>query len=149
MGLDAVTEAQCKRWLNEQQISMGKKMDAVVARNQEPEATIRNLNINNGTVAATNTSHSSSQKPHQQDQRSSVRDSQGKKWHQVKFCCSKHGFNTSHSNENCNNKHVNKGHPWVPGATPSNTKGGNNALEDKFNHWFERSSRQHLPQPPN
>ena len=44
---------------------------------------------------------------------------------------------------------VPKGHPWIAGATPTNTKGGNNALADEFNHWFKRSTRQCLPQPPN
>ena len=33
MGSNVVTEGQCKRLLNEQQISMGKKMDAMAARN--------------------------------------------------------------------------------------------------------------------
>ena len=155
IGSDTVTEAQCRRLLNEQQINMGKQMDALTLKNQELLAKIRNLELqNNSTVATTaaNTSYSGShQQPrnNSQDQRSTVKDAQGRKWYQVKFYCSKHGFNTSNSNENCNNKYMNKGHSWVPGATPSNTKGGSNALADKFNHWYDPRAKQYQPQPPN
>lgn len=159
IGSDTITEAQCRRLLNEQQINMGKQMDAMMLKNQELLAKIRNLELqNNSTIASTaaNTSYSGSQHRsqnqsynHNQDQRTSVKDTQGRKWYQVKFYCSKHGFNTSHSNENCNSKHLNRGHPWVPGATPSNTKGGSNALADKFNHWYEPRAKQYQPQPPN
>ena len=155
IGSDTITEAQCKRLLSEQQINMGKRMDAMALKNQELLNKIRQLELSNGTVATTttNTSHSmpTSQASYQdknQDKRNTMKDSQGRKWYQVKFYCSKHGFNTSHSNENCNNKHTNKGHPWIPGATATNTMGGSTALADKFNHWFERSSKQYSSQPP-
>lgn len=108
------------------------------------------MKLNNGAIATANTSHTSFHWQQQnQDQQNAVKDAQGKKWFQVKFCCSNHGHNTSHINENCNNKMLDKGHPWIAGATPTNTKGGNNALADMFYHWFERSTRQYLPQPPN
>ena len=148
IGSDTITEAQCKRLLNEQQINMGKQMDAMVLKNQELLEKIRRLELGNNTVATAATSHSGIPHGPPQDKKNTMKDSQGRKWHQVKFYCSKHGFNISHSNANCNNKHVDKGHPWVPGATASNTKGGSNALADKFNHWFERSSKQYSPQPP-
>ena len=141
MGSDTFTEAQCRRLLNEQQISMGEKMDAVAARNQELEAEIQSMKLSNGTIATANSSHTSFHRQEQnQDQRKSVKDATGKKWFQVKFHCSKHRCNASHSDENCNNKMSPKGHPWIAGAALTNTKGGNNALADKFNHLFERST---------
>ena len=152
IGSDTITEAQCKRLLNEQQITMGKQMDAMALKNQELLDKIRRLELSNSTVATATTNTSSSgmahSQSHNQNHRNMVKDTQGRKWYQVKFYCSKHGFNTSHSNDNCNNKHADKGHPWIPGATASNTKGGSTALADKFNHWFERSSKQYSPQPP-
>lgn len=147
MGSETCTDAQCKRLLNEQQIHHGKQMDALTLQNQELLARILDLQLNTSTAATTaNTSHSSFQN---QDQSSMKKDAQGRKWHQVKFHCSKHGFNTSHSNENCNSKRMTKGHPWTPGATPANAKGGSNAHADKFNHWYEPRAKQHSPQPPN
>ena len=147
VGSNAHTEAQCKRLLSEQQIHHGEQMDALTLQNQELLAKIQSPELNAGTAAtAANTSHSGF---HNQDQKSRKKDVQGRKWYQVKFQCSKHGFNTSHSNENCNSKHLNKGHPWIPGATLANTKGGNNAHADKFNHWYEPRARQYSPQPPN
>ena len=150
MGSDAFTETQCRRLLNKQKISMGKKMDAMAARNQELEAEIQNMKLSNGAIATANASHNSFHRQQQnQDQQSAIKDALGKKWFQVKFCCSKHGCDTSHSNQNCNNKMSPKGHPWIAGATRTNTKGGNNALADEFNYWFKRSTRQCLLQPSN
>ena len=150
MGSDAHTDAQCKRMLNELQISMGEKLDSANARNQELEAIIRNMNAGANTIATSNSTQSGFQRQNQHRDNSSMKkDAQGRKWHQVKFHCSKHGFNTSHSNENCNSKHMNKGHPWTPGATLGNTKGGSNANADKCNYWFEPRSKQCSPQPPN
>ena len=36
-----------------------------------------------------------------EDQRISQRDSHGHKWFKVAHYCSKHGYNISHSNDNC------------------------------------------------
>ena len=152
IGSDNVTDAQCRRLLNEQQIHHGEQMDALSLQNQQLMAKIQNLEMNNSAVATTTDSSHSGFCPHQNqpgDKSSVKKDSQGRRWYQVKFCCSKHGFNTCHSNETCNNKHMNEGHPWVPGATPADTKGGSNALSDKVNHWFEPRSKQCLPLPPN
>ena len=51
MGSNVVTEGQCKRLFNEQQISMGKKMDAM--------AELQSMKLNNGAIATANTSHTS------------------------------------------------------------------------------------------
>ena len=94
MGSDACTEAQYRRLLDEQQIHHGKQMDALSLQNQELLAKIRDLEINASTAAtAASTGHSGF---HNQDQRSMKKDAQGRKWYQVKFCCSEHGFNTGH-----------------------------------------------------
>ena len=87
-------KAVCRRLLNEQQISVNRQMDAMTLRNQELEAELRRLN--NGTITTANTSHSSLHRQPNQDQQSVTKDAQGRKWFQVKFCCSKHGFNTGH-----------------------------------------------------
>ena len=148
VGSDTVTEAQCKRHPNEQQIQHGKQVDALNLQNQELLARIRMLEMNDNSTATTtaNASHSGL---HNQDQKSMKKDSQGRKWHQVKFHCSKHGFNSSHSNENCNDKLMNEGHPWAPGATSANTRGGGAANADKINHWYEPRTRQCSPQVSN
>jgi len=54
---------------------MGKKMDAMAARNQESEAMIRNVNVGNSTIATANTSHTSCHNKNQpQDQQTVVKD---------------------------------------------------------------------------
>lgn len=112
IGSDTVTDAQCKRLLNEQQISHGKQVDALNLQIQELMAKTRTLEMHNNSASTTATSIANTSQSGflNQDQKTVKKDSTGKKWYQVKFHCSKHGFNSGHSNENCNSKHLNKGH---------------------------------------
>ena len=147
MGSETYTDAQCKRMLNEQQINHGKQVDALNLQNQQLLARIQALETGSTMATTVGTSRSGPSMRHL-DQSSMKKDAQGRKWYQVKFCCSKHGFNTSHSNDNCNGKHMNKGHPWIPGASLVDTKGGNNNNSDKLNYWYKPRTKQYLPQPP-
>ena len=65
-------------------------------------------------------------------------DTSGRTWHQLCYYCSKHGANTSHSNDNCRDG---KGKPgWTAGAHIGNRLGGSDKLVDKFNHWYQRKT---------
>ena len=131
------TQAQCDRQINDLKIYFGKQLDA-----------LRGAKASSHDTAATSVlSQGSTKWP--SEQRNEQKDSQGRSWFQVKFCCSKHGCNTTHSNEACGFKKSPKGPPWIPGATIQDTKGGNPANADKLNQWCLKSTKQYAHQVPN
>ena len=54
-----------------------------------------------------------------EDQRISQRDSHGHKWFKVAHYCSKHGYNISHTNNNCRDREQPGGHPLDPRCNSS------------------------------
>ena len=79
------------------------------------------------------------------DERIIKYDGQGQKWYQVAHYCSKHGYNVSHSNENCRDKNKAEGHQWVSGATACNHHGGNQKNREKHLHWFNPRTKVFAP----
>lgn len=130
-----VTQAQCNRQLNDLQVAFGKQLDAMQGRGSS-----------NNTAITSASSPNSSHAPN--ESRNELKDDQGRSWFQVKFFCSKHGFNTAHSNEACKFKQSPKGHPWIAGATIQDPKGGNMANADKLHPWHEKSTKQYANQVP-
>ena len=82
------------------------------------------------------------------DQRIMQRDSHGHKWFKVAHYCSKHGYNISHSNDNCRDREKSSGSPWSPGATHQDHKGGSNNHEKHYNHWFNPHTKHYSESLP-
>ena len=76
------------------------------------------------------------------------KDSNGNKWFKRMHYCSKHGYNVSHSNQNCRDKHKAGGLPWIDGATAADNKGGSTRDVDKYQQWFNPSTKEHASVPP-
>ena len=94
---------------------------------------------------ATQTTHTMSTNTCSPDQRIMQRDAQGNKWFKVAFYCSKHGYNTSHRNCNCRDKHKDHGHPWTEGATHEDHRGGSNQHAEHYLHWYNPRSKEFAP----
>ena len=76
------------------------------------------------------------------------KDNTGSKWLKVTHYCSKHGYNVSHSNANCRDKHKPGAHNWTDGATATDNKGGNTRNADKYMQWYNPDTKTHAPNPP-
>ena len=76
-------------------------------------------------------------------------DSKGHTWFQIAHYCSKHGYNSSHSNEACEFKQAQDGRgTWIAGASAADNKGGSNKNADKCLQWFNPRTRQTTPTLP-
>ena len=84
------------------------------------------------------------------DERIKHKDSKGNNWFQIAHYCSKHGYNHTHSNANCRDKHKPSDHydAWVEGATHQDHKGGSNRKSDKYLQWFNPFTKKYTSDIP-
>ena len=136
----ALTSDQTLRILIEERNKHDREKTALQARikNLEQEQASKG----NQTQLTNTTTRSGTSTP---DERIIQYDGQGQKWYKVAHYCSKHGYNVSHSNGNCRDKHKSNGDPWINGATACNNHGGNQKHQDKYLHWFNPKTKVYAP----
>ena len=113
---------------------------ALQARIKELEQGSKGNNTQSTNASTVSVSHTNSP-----DERVIQYDGQGRKWYHVAHYCSKHGYNISHSNGNCRDKHKTDGQNWINGATACNNHGGSQKNREKYLHWFNPKTKVFAP----
>ena len=144
------TTDQSYRLLMEERNKHDRDRAALQNNNSALHRKIRELKA---SLANTVTTAGSSRSPHSTggtvpNEKIIHRDNTGSKWLKVAHYCSKHGYNVSHSNQNCRDKHKPGAHGWVDGATATDNKGGNTRNADKHHHWYNPDTKTHAISPP-
>ena len=134
----ALTSDQTIRLLIEERNKHDREKTALQARIKDLEHTSKGSN----TQLTSAMTSSGTKTP---DERIIQHDGQGQKWYKVAHYCSKHGYNVSHSNGNCRDKHRSDGHQWISGATACDHHGGNQKNQDKYLHWFNPKTKVYAP----
>ena len=110
------------------------------------------LRVLKDSIAATATTMSSQRTPSTSTRSPNERivhlDGNGNKWFKRAHYCSKHGYNVSHSNPSCRDRHKTEGQKWIDGATAQDNKGGSTRNADTYQQWFNPATRVHAKDLP-
>ena len=136
-----ITHDQSFRMLQEERIRNDKLKQEI---NQLKQA------LHSGNTIGTFPTVTSQSTTNVPDERIMQRDNRGNKWFQIAHYCSKHGYNHSHSNANCRDKHKpsEQYNAWVDRATHEDHKGGSNRNSDKYLQWFNPYTKKYTNNVP-